>query len=138
MASNIIGTIKLNDDITLIEFNSGANFSYPMTYEYQVLQTGERFSGRSGYALEDYLDWKPEERGKFPAYCNSQKIFHIEPFATVIQTPYVNYPFHFRYKLIQTGERFTGETGDPSIDYFKYKEEKIKNSNDMFKLSRLG
>ena len=93
-------TWKLYEGVTVTELGGGALFRYPQIFDYKIIETGETFAGYSGYYLEDYLEWKPEERVRFPEYCQSQKAFHVEPFATVIQTPHPGCPNYYRYKVI--------------------------------------
>ena len=42
--------------------SSVVGFSLPPHYSYTVLETGEKFSGNTGNAKEDYMLWKARER----------------------------------------------------------------------------
>ena len=54
----------------------------------------------------------------------------INDWAAVIQTPHEDVngcsphgssdPMNYRYKVVQTDERFIGSTGDPVTDYYAY------------------
>ena len=107
--------------------------------QYVIIETGQTFIGYTGFALEDYLSWRPEERHLFPWYCALQKEFKINHLVTVIQTPHEdNRPANFgidnqkfRYKVVQTDDRFIGSTGDPWTDYYAYNAHNMR-TRSMF------
>ena len=50
-------TYKISEDVTVLQ-SPLVKFSYPPTFSYTVLETGEKFSGDTGEAKEDYKRWK--------------------------------------------------------------------------------
>lgn len=54
---------KLTESVTIAK-SPLVGFSNPPTFFYKVLETGEKFSGSTGNAKEDYMLWKASSRIK--------------------------------------------------------------------------
>ena len=52
---------KISEGVTVAQ-SSVVGFSYPPHFSYTVLETGEKFSGNTGNAKEDYIEWKAFQR----------------------------------------------------------------------------
>ena len=132
---------QIREGVTVRKIGGGFfDFVFPPRQWYEVIETGEDFMGYTGYALEDYLSWKPEERCFHPEYCAQQKEFKINDEVTVIQTPHedncppdvtfgsnrMTLPMKYRYKVVQFNCRFIGSTGDPEQDYYASDAERVR------------
>ena len=54
---------KISEGVTVFA-SSVVGFSYPGHFTYTVIETGEKFSGNTGNAKEDYMRWQARERMK--------------------------------------------------------------------------
>ena len=108
-------TYKITEDITVLK-SPVCYFSNPPTYKYKVMETGETFTGHTGDAREDYMLWKACERRRT---CQiSESISVVKSIMNNLATTST-----FMYTVKETGEAFTGHTGDPKQDYILWKED---------------
>ena len=54
---------KISDGVT-VACSPMVGFSYPPTFWYTVVETGEKFTGNTGKAKEDYKLWKEGQKRK--------------------------------------------------------------------------
>lgn len=111
---------KISDNIT-VHKSAEVVFTYPPTFKYRVIETGQTFTGKTGNVKEDYLKWK------------SRAATEISNEVTVFKQPYVYFkkPKTFNYTVIETGETFNGQTGDTKEDYMLWKADQRRRTFEI-------